>query len=49
MLFIIMECYLNMSPAKLEAGIEFGHYVVSYGDKPNDYDAVSTCMYLSAT
>ncbi|KAJ2916329.1 hypothetical protein MD484_g4102, partial [Candolleomyces efflorescens] len=35
---------IDLLRAKLEAGIEFGHYVVSYGDKPNDYDAVSTYL-----
>ncbi|RXW21319.1 hypothetical protein EST38_g4531 [Candolleomyces aberdarensis] len=35
---------IDLLRAKLEAGIEFGHYVVSYGDKPNEYDAVSAYL-----
>ncbi|THG94874.1 hypothetical protein EW026_g6679 [Hermanssonia centrifuga] len=30
--------------AKLAAGIHFGHYIVSYGNRPNDYE--STSSYL---
>ena len=29
--------------AKLEAGVRFGHYVVSYGDRPNEYEAAAAC------
>ena len=31
--------------AKLEAGVRLNHHMVSYGDRPNDYDSVSKCMY----
>ncbi len=31
--------------AKLAAGIHFGHYIVSYGNRPNDYESTSSCTY----
>ena len=31
--------------AKLQAGIQFGHYVISYGNRPNDYENVFLCGY----
>jgi guanine nucleotide-binding protein subunit alpha len=34
---------VDLLRAKLEAGVSFGHYVVSYATKPNDYGSVSTC------
>jgi len=27
--------------AKLEAGVRLNHHMISYGDRPNDYDSVS--------
>ncbi|KAF7795596.1 hypothetical protein EIP86_006759, partial [Pleurotus ostreatoroseus] len=30
---------------KLAAGIRFGHFIVSYGNRPNDYESTSTCAY----
>ncbi|CDO73698.1 hypothetical protein BN946_scf185015.g26 [Trametes cinnabarina] len=30
--------------AKLEAGIQFGQYIISYGNRPNDYDNTSAYM-----
>ena len=33
--------------AKLESGISFAQYIVSYGDRPNDYDNTSYCASLS--
>lgn len=39
---------IDLLRAKLEAGVEFGHYVVSYGSKPNDYGSVSTCESRTA-
>ena len=32
--------------AKLDAGIRFGQYIISYGNRPNDYDSTSTCEHL---
>ena len=32
--------------AKLADGVRFGHYIVSYGNRPNDYESTSTCEYL---
>ena len=29
--------------AKLKAGIQFGQYIISYGNRPNDYDNTSAC------
>lgn len=34
-------------PAKLAAGVRFGHYVVSYGERPNDLGSVSSCAFKS--
>ena len=34
---------VDLLRVKLEAGVSFGHYVVSYATKPNDYGSVSTC------
>lgn len=31
---------------KLAAGIRFGHFIVSYGNRPNDYESTSTCASL---
>ena len=35
--------------AKLDAGVKFGHYVVSYGERSNDYESTSSCMFVSAS
>ncbi|RDB24779.1 Guanine nucleotide-binding protein alpha-4 subunit [Hypsizygus marmoreus] len=35
---------IDILKAKLAAGVAFGHYVVSYGDRPNDFE--STSKYL---
>ncbi len=32
---------------KLAAGIRFGHFIVSYGNRPNDYESTSTCASRS--
>ena len=29
--------------AKLESGVRLADYVVSYGDRPNDFESVSNC------
>ena len=29
--------------AKLESGIRLSDYIVSYGDRPNDFESASTC------
>ena len=34
--------------AKLAAGAKFSHSVVSYGDRPNDYESITTCACLYA-
>ena len=31
--------------AKLEAGIQFGQYIISYGNRPNDYNSTSACEW----
>ncbi|KAF8973195.1 guanine nucleotide-binding protein alpha-4 subunit [Flammula alnicola] len=33
---------IDLFKAKLRAGIRFSNYVVSYGDRPNDYEATSS-------
>lgn len=35
---------IDIFKTKLAAGVSFGHYVVSYGDRPNDFE--STSRYL---
>ena len=30
--------------AKLEAGVRLNQHMISYGDRPNDYDSVSKCI-----
>ncbi|KAI0089485.1 guanine nucleotide binding protein, alpha subunit [Irpex rosettiformis] len=35
---------IDILKAKLASGIQFGHYIVSYGTRPNDYD--NTSNYL---
>lgn len=32
--------------AKLNAGIRLGKYVISYGDRPNDFEHASDCELL---
>lgn len=32
--------------AKLDAGVSLTYHMVSYGDRPNDYEAVSSCQSL---
>lgn len=32
--------------AKLDAGVKFGHYVVSYGERSNDYESTSNCTLV---
>lgn len=34
--------------AKLDAGVRLNQHMVSYGDRPNDYDSISNCASLSA-
>lgn len=31
--------------AKLNAGVRLNHHMISYGDRTNDYEAVSNCVY----
>ncbi|TFK74549.1 G-alpha-domain-containing protein [Pluteus cervinus] len=35
---------IDILKAKLASGVQFGHYVVSYGERPNDFE--STASYL---
>lgn len=35
--------YLRTSQAKLDAGVRLNEHMISYGDRPNDYDSVSKC------
>ncbi|RDX54650.1 G-protein alpha subunit [Lentinus brumalis] len=35
---------IDIFRAKLEAGIRFGQYIISYGNRPNDYDSTSAYM-----
>ncbi|KAH9485212.1 Guanine nucleotide-binding protein alpha-4 subunit [Psilocybe cubensis] len=34
----------DLLKAKLDSGIQFGHYVTTYGNKPNDYESTSRYM-----
>ena len=38
---------IDIFAAKLKAGIRFGQYIISYGNRPNDYDSTSACECLS--
>ena len=33
--------------AKLDAGVRLNQHMVSYGDRPNDYDSISNCAFHS--
>ncbi|KAI0674434.1 G-alpha-domain-containing protein [Trametes maxima] len=35
---------IDIFKAKLRAGIQFGQYIISYGNRPNDYDNTSAYM-----
>ncbi|KAI8985031.1 G-protein alpha subunit [Trametes punicea] len=35
---------IDIFKAKLQAGIQFGQYIISYGNRPNDYDNTSAYM-----
>ncbi|TBU43440.1 G-protein alpha subunit [Dichomitus squalens] len=35
---------IDIFRAKLDAGIQFGQYIISYGNRPNDYDNTSSYM-----
>ena len=37
---------IDIFRAKLDAGIRFGQYIISYGNRPNDYDSTSACECL---
>lgn len=34
---------IDIMKAKLQSGIRFGDYIVSYGNRPNDFDSTSNC------
>lgn len=36
---------IDIMKAKLAAGIKLAKYVVSYADRPNDFDHTSVCEY----
>jgi len=41
------DCHLSLfifGQAKLDAGVRLNHHMISYGDRPNDYDSVSKCV-----
>lgn len=42
-----MRCRTNLTVplAKLQAGIQFGHYVISFGNRPNDCENASMCEF----
>ncbi|KAG2022612.1 guanine nucleotide-binding protein alpha-4 subunit, variant 2 [Coprinopsis cinerea AmutBmut pab1-1] len=37
----------DLLQAKLDAGVRLNQHMVSYGDRPNDYDSVSKCTSLA--
>ena len=39
----------DLLKAKLEGGVQLAYHMVSYGDRPNDYEAVSTCTLSSSS
>ena len=34
---------IDILRSKLDGGIRLGHYIVSYGNRPNDFESASTC------
>ena len=36
---------LTSRQAKLDAGVRLNQHMVSYGDRPNDYDSISNCLF----
>jgi hypothetical protein len=36
---------LTFRQAKLDAGVRLNQHMVSYGDRPNDYDSISNCLF----
>lgn len=39
---------IDIFRAKLRAGIHFGQYIISYGNRPNDYENTSACESRAA-
>ena len=39
----------DLLKAKLAGGVRFASHVVSYGDRPNDFESVSKCAYLGSS
>jgi hypothetical protein len=37
---------LCINKTKLDAGVRFNDYVVTFGDRPNDYESVTKCMWI---
>ena len=40
---VCMFATLMRRQAKLEAGVQLCHHMISYGDKPNDFDSICKC------
>lgn len=38
---------IDIFKAKLEAGVQLGKYIVSYGNRPNDFESTSSCESLA--
>ena len=38
-------CLIIQCPAKIDAGVRFGHFVIAYGDRPNDAEAIAACKF----
>ncbi|OSX63438.1 hypothetical protein POSPLADRAFT_1140001 [Postia placenta MAD-698-R-SB12] len=38
---------IDIFKAKLEAGVQLGKYIVSYGNRPNDFESTSSCESIA--
>ena len=45
---LLVTVALMFYQAKLDAGVRLNQHMVSYGDRPNDYDSISNCRFLFA-
>ena len=45
LVLFLNKCDLLQS--KLDAGVRLNRHMISYGDRPNDYDSVSKCTFRS--
>lgn len=41
--FVFYRWFLSFLEAKLDSGVKLSHHMISYGDRPNDFDSVSKC------